>query len=361
MDTQKRKHLQDIYTTDRATTDDYTPQVSADVVEERKRELRRHQFISSMLGLIVLLLGIALVYVVVREYIEINELASESADPITERYIPRYSLPSQSEWVLDYSERTFGDPAWDGEGERPLNTEWLKKAAFNVILAEQALQTEEFEVAAEHYENALTILPDLEGVRIPLGMAYFKLEQFEKALDMFEQAPDADLSAGILNNLGAACIEAEKYDRGEEYLKRALALEPGYPEALRNLASLYQKMERPAEAIRAFEEYLDRRQADTDTRYTFALYLTKTGNWELAGEELRKLTQEITDVANLYLLLARVEIKLGNDKAAIEAFQRASQLSDPKLALGWMNEDEFDSLRENEDFQALIKRAEQKR
>jgi tetratricopeptide (TPR) repeat protein len=361
MDTDKRKHLQDIYTTDRATRDDYTPQVSVDVIQDRKRELRRHQFISSMLGLIVLMLGIALVYVVVREYIQINELANETADPITDKYIPRYALPSQSEWVLDFADKSFGDPEWNGEGERPLNTEWLKKAAFNVILAEQALQTEEFDLAAEHYENALTILPDIQGVRVPLGMAYFKLERFEEALKMFEMAPDTDLTPSILNNLGAACIEADKLDKGEEYLKRALTLEPGYPEVLRNLATLYQKQERPADAIKAFEEYLDHRQADTDTRYTFALYLTKTANWELAGEQLRRLTEDITDVANLYLLLARVEIKLGNDKAAIEAFQRASQLSDPDLAIGWMNEAEFDSLRENQDFQALIKYTEQKR
>ena len=336
MDTGKRQHLQDIYASDRSKNDDFTPQVSNETKEGHKREIRRNNASSFMLGALILVIALGLVWIIVKEY------------------IPRYSLETESQWVLDFS-RSYGDPKWDGEGKRPLNSTWIKKATFNLILAEQALGLGEFKEAAEFYEDALTILPDLEGVKVPLGMAYFKLEQFDKALDLLEGAPDVDLTFDVLNNLGAACIKAEKFEQAEDYLKRSLAEKPAYAEATRNLALLYKQMDRNDEAAAAFEQYLDQRPLDTDTRYDFALYLTKAGNWNLAGEQLRILTEDVTDVANLYVLLARVETKLGNDKAAIAAFQRASQLSDPKQALLWMNEDEFDQLRNNDDFQALIK------
>ncbi len=356
MDSNKRQHLQDIYATDQTSKDDYTPQVASEIVEERKREIRRHQFISFLMGSTILVLAVTLVYVVVREYMDI---LSESAAPapITQEYIPRYSLPAESQWVLDFN-RNFADPTWNGEGERPFNAGWLKKAAFNVILAEQALGVGEFGEAAEYYENALEILPDLEGVKVQLGMAYFKLKNFDKALELMENATEVDLTFDILNNLGAACIDAKKYEKGEKYLKRSLELKPAYAEALKNLALLYRAQNMEKEACDAYEQYLDQRPLDTDTRHGFALYLTKVGNWPVAAEQLRKLTEEIKDEANLFRLLAQVEVKLGNDKAALAAFQRASQLTDPKLMLGWMNEKEFDSLRQDEDFQALVRSIE---
>ena len=38
-----------------------------------------------------------------------------------------------------------------------------------------------------------------------------------------------------------------------------------------------------------------------------------------ASEQLDLLTKEITDIANLYNLQARVELKLGNTKKALDA------------------------------------------
>jgi tetratricopeptide (TPR) repeat protein len=247
MDTGKRQHLQDIYSTDRTDTDDFTPQVSSEIVEERKREIRRHQFISFVLGMTVLVLLVALVYVVVREYIDIRN-ESGAPVPISQEYIPRYSLPAESQWVLDLNP-TYGDPKWNGEGERPFNAVTVKKAAFNIILAEQAIDLREFEEAAKAIENALEILPDLEGLRAKLGMVYFSLNEFEKVLDMFRDAPDEDLDYDTLNNLGAACIYTESYELGEKYLKRSLELKPAYASALRNMALLYKQQKRTEEAV----------------------------------------------------------------------------------------------------------------
>jgi len=353
MDTGKRQHLQDIYSTDRTDTDDFTPQVSSEIMEERKREIRRHQFISFVLGMTVLVLLVALVWVVVREYMDIRNESGVPA-PISQEYIPRYSLPAESQWVLDLN-RTYGDPTWKGEGDRPFSALWVKKAAFNIVMGEQALELGKFEAAASAYENVLEIFPDLQGAALQLGLIYFKLGRFDDALELLKDAPDEELPYNVLNNLGAACIDSKAYDLAEDYLKRSLALKPAYAEALKNLALLYKQQNRTEEAVEAFEKYLDQRPFDTDTRYDFALYLTKIGDWKTAAAELRTLTREVTDVANLYILLARVETKLGNDQAAIEAFRRAAQLTDPKQALLWMDDAEFERLRKDSDFQSLIK------
>ncbi len=353
MDTKKRQHLQDIYATDPEESDAFTPQVSPSAIKERKRNVRQQQTTHFILGIVVLAVGLSLVYIISRRYID-SLTSVTSPPPITQEYIPRHALQHEAQWVLDL-ENSFGEPKWIGEGQRPLNVEWLKKAAFNVIMAEKAYEIKEHGEAAKRYENALEIMPDLEGVRLPLGMTYFQLGQFDKALALFKNIPIDTLDATTLNNLGAACIDAESYEIGERYLKRALELNPLYTQVTKNIALLYKAQDMPYETVKYYESYLDLRPDDIDARHDFALYLTKVGRWEQASKQIGELTQQVTDVANLYHLQARIEIKLGNTTAALDATRRAAQLSDPKHALEWMSEEEFDQLRNSTDFQGLMK------
>ncbi len=358
MDTGKRQHLQDIYATDTTKSDDYTPQVSSEIIKERKREELRHRYSTFALGVTILTLLVALVFVIVKKYTSILKDAAPQA-PIAREYIPRHSLPSEDQWIMDF-QRSYADPTWNGEGERPFNTVWLKKAAFNIIMAEQAMELGKgdqtaYTEAAKHYEQALEIVPDLEGVKVALGNVYFELGEYEKALQTLEEAPDSDLSFSVLNNLGAACSKAKAYAKAEDYLKRALELEPTYAEALKNLAQVYKKTDRPDEATRIYERFLDQRPDDSATRYDFALYLTKVGNWKIAAQQFRELTEQVTDDHMMYFLLARAENKLGNKEAATDALRRGIQLTDPKLAIAWMDETEFDQLRNTEEFQTLMK------
>ena len=298
----------------------------------------------------------ALVYVIARKYLDIHRVAP-SPTPITQEYIPRYSLPGESQWVLDFS-RDYGNPKWTGEGPRPFNTEWVRKAAFNIIMAEQAANVGNDMDAVEYYEDALEILPELKGIKVPLGTLYFKLEEFDKALSLLEDAPESDLTPPVLNNLGAACISAKAYERAETYLQQAIDAEPAYAEPMKNMAELYKAQDRTEEAIAAFEKYSDLRPMDIDTQHSFALYLTKLGKWEEAAQKLNDLTEELPDDKTLFLLLARAEINNGNHPQAIEALQRYIQLSDPNAALAYMSTDEFDQVRTSDEFQAMIKTLE---
>ena len=357
MDSGKRQHLQDIYATDPSLKDDFTPQVSNEILEERKRDLQRQRMISFLLGLTILFLSLLLVFVIVREYINL-QTKDTAVTPIPQGYIPRHSLPSESQWVLDFP-RSYGDPQWSGEGERPFNVEWLKKATFNLIMAQQAETLQKNEEAIVFYENALEILPDLEGVKIPLGTLYFKVGKFEKAIALLEDVPDSELTPDVRNNLGVAYLNAGAYDQAESYLKSALKERPDYPEPEKNLASLYEKQNREDEAISAYEKYIDLKPDDLDTRQAFALYLTKLGRWDQAATVLEKLTQEVTDVPVLYFLLARAETHNNQPEKALKAIRRGIELSDPSAALGYMDDKEFEQLRSSDDFKEMVQSLEQ--
>lgn len=352
MDSGKRQYLQDIYATDRADKDEFTPQVSSEVLEERKREIRKHQLTSFFLGMLVLLLSVSLVIVVIREYIQIQQTET-SMQILPQEYIPRHSLKAESQWVLDFSS-DYGNPEWDGTGKRPFSAEWVQKAAWNLIMAQQAASVEKNEMAAMYYEQALEILPDIEGVKVPLGALYFKMEQFDKALALLENVPKETLTPDVLNNLGVACITAKAYDQAEFYLREALKKRPTYAEPFKNLATLYKEMERENDAIDAYEQYIDLRPADLDAQHSFALYLTKLGRWEQASVLLNRLTREITDVPVLYFLLARVEMQNQHPEKALAALQRSIQLSDPGAAIAYMNSKEFDQLRASDEFQNMM-------
>jgi len=356
MDTEKRHHLQDIYATDQNASDDFTPQVAKEILEERKRDIRRQSAVSFFLGITVLSLLVALVYVIAREYLDVHSQAA-APTPLTQNYIPRYSLSGEAQWALDFS-KEYGDPRWNGEGERPFSSEWVRKAAFNLILAEQAAGVGQNEEAIKYYENALEILPEMEGVKVPLGMLYFKQKNFEKALVLLENAPESDLTTDVLNNLGVACIDAKAYDRAEKYLKKAIEEDPAYAEPQKNIALLYKEQNREDEAVTAYEQYIDLRPDDIDTQHSFALYLTKIGRWEQAATVLEDLTKEITDIPVLFFLLAQVETHNENPDKAMKAIKRGIQLSDPTAALAWMNDTEFEQLRKTEDFQLMIKSLE---
>ncbi|MCF7849098.1 MAG: tetratricopeptide repeat protein [Kiritimatiellales bacterium] len=356
MDTDKRHHLQDIYQTDQKFSDDFTPQVSKEIFEERQRDIMRHRFTGFLLGSLVLLMSVAVVYVVFREYRNVRRL-TPSPTPITQEYIPRYTLPSGSQWVMDFG-HDYADPKWNGKGTRPFNATWVKKAAFNLILAEQAANIGDNERAVKYYTNAQKIFPDLEGIDFRLGLAYFKLDDFENALKVLETVPEDELSHDMLNNLGAACIRAKAFDKAERYFKQAIEMKPTYADAIKNLAGLYQEMERENDAISAYEKYLDLRPGDVDTQHNFALYLTKLGRWEQAALLLESLTEEVTDVSVLYFLLAQVQTHNGNPDKAMTAMKRGIQLLDPNSALAWMNKQEFETLRKSDEFQQMIEMLE---
>lgn len=352
----KRKdELRDIYQSGNTDFEkDFTPQVAQEIIEQRQRDLFRSRIVSMCFGGLAVILSVALVAVVIRDFLNRNEISK----PVVQKgkaYIPKHSLSSEAVWVINYRQ-AIEEQGFNVEepGEKPLSTKWVKKAAYHIIMGQQALAIGEPDEALGHFKEVVEIYPEIKGIHRVMGTLYIQKEQYDLAAEHLEQALQEEESFETVNNLGTAYIGTKDYDSAEKYLQRALVLQPESPICHKNLAVLYRDMGRNSDARFHFEKYLDLRPDDTETMQTYALFLTRQGQWKDAADFLEKLTEQVTDIAPIYFLLAQVQVQNGQQEKAIAALKRGIQLVDPTLALAWMNQQEFNDVRESPDFRKLV-------
>jgi tetratricopeptide (TPR) repeat protein len=223
-------------------------------------------------------------------------------------------------------------------------------------MGQQALVLNQVEEATKHFEEVVAIYPDIEGIHRALGMLYVQKKNYALAVQHLETSLLEEETFDTINNLGGAYVELGDYPNAEKHLQRALAMHPESPIAHKNLAVLFERTEDADRAVYHFEKYFDLQPNDLETMQTYAQYLIKIGRWNQAAAFLNELTQDVTDVAPLYFLLAQAEIQNERQEKAIEALQRGIQLIGPSLALEWMSRKEFNAVRNSQEFRKLVVR-----
>jgi Tfp pilus assembly protein PilF len=354
----KKNEIQDIYQShDHDLEKDFTPQVAQELIETRQRDLRRSQIVSLFFGSLVLVLSVTLASLVILNFLS-ERKPSQKFRTAETPYIPRYSLPADALWVMDYQSVAAQEETGEKPGPKPLSTKWVKNAAYHIIMGQQALAVNEMKPALEHFQKVVDVYPDIEGLHRVLGLLYLQSENYTLAAEHLEKALQEEETFDVLNNLGTVYIGTEEYDKAEKSLKRALEMQQENPGCHKNLAMLYRKMKRDNDAIYHYEKYLDLRPGDLDTMQSYGLYLTKLGRWKEAADFLTKLTQEVTDVAPIYFLLAQVQVQNGQQDKALAALRRGVQLIDPEMALAWMSREEFNAVRGTGEFKSLVDQLE---
>lgn len=350
----KRKdEIRDIYQSlERDLDKDFTPQVARESVDSRRRDLRRSRIFSIFFGVLAVALSITLSALIIRSLMIEKQLAREISIQDIQAEIQETLTPDVL-WVMEYQADPAQNDAEVPAGLKPLSAEWIKQAAYYTIQGQQALAMNQQEEALEYFQKVLGIYPDIRGMQLSVGLIYLQQKNYEQAAAHLEKALQEEDSFVTAINLGAALIGLKEYDRAETYFKRAMELEPGNPQCHKNLADLYRKMNRVDEAVFHFRKYLDLRPGDLDTRQSYALFLTKTGRWKDAAEELTTLIKDLPDVAPLYFLLAQSRVENKQPDKAVEALGLGARLIDPGLAQNWMAREEFNVLRNRNDFKRL--------
>jgi Tfp pilus assembly protein PilF len=328
------------------------------------RETRRRSWRTLLYVVFFAVFGALLSVVAIQQYMLNTRIVTEPDSSlyeidtarVSERKHPLdFDISPQAETLM----RALGEVAENEvpeEGRAPLNTQWIKQAAYYVVLAERAYKAEDMETALQNYNKALDIFPDMKGVQRYRGLIYLHLQDYPAAAEAFEksaqtESPDAQ---GVLNNLGVSLLALDDYTKAEEYFSRALTADPDYALPYLNLATLHRRRGENMKAADYFREYLSRKPDDIRAAQAYASILMEERQWQRAAALLANIRQKAPELAPVYFKLAVSLGHLGkNDEAAI-VLRRGTTLVDPRKALAWLARDEFDILRNQADFRAIV-------
>lgn len=366
MSSSEHESIHDIY--DTKTDPDYQPLQDPTSSEKGAVEnpwviaQRDHRRKSAFFIVVIVTLIITMVLLLYWEFMvsppaetpqAVEEVAAKRGLPIRKETVGFDHAPDEI-FLQEELQIATGDMTV-GEGDKPLDPSWIKRATLHLLRAEKATNEGRFEAAIEEYSTVLKIFPDMTGIQKQVGLLSLTLKNYEKAIDALERAAREEvMSFEIVNNLGVAYFALKRFDNAEYYLLQALELKPGYSLARYNLGKLYLRSNNIQKAQQYLREYLELKPSDYDTLQLYALVLSKMGKWDDAIPKLEQLTEVSPDVASVYFRLAEALSHRDRSSEAMKALERGVDLIDPKTALAWMARSEFDLLRNENDFQKLI-------
>ncbi len=111
--------------------------------------------------------------------------------------------------------------------------------------------------AVNSFQRAIDIYPKYGDAYAQLGLAAFRANDNEKALEFYEQSLEyKPNNATVYNNMGIIFFQKGDLERAMEVYKKAVELDPRYVDALRNLGSTYAMQKQFDQAIEQFRKAL---------------------------------------------------------------------------------------------------------
>ncbi|MFQ5526072.1 MAG: protein kinase [Thermoanaerobaculia bacterium] len=209
------------------------------------------------------------------------------------------------------------------------------------------------------FARASSLAPD--GVSWPLwNLAAVRLREgdFEGAIEAFEELEEPIEDAKLAGNMGTAYFFANRLEEAEKCYRLAVKLEPGDPLKHGNLADLYLRRGREAEAQAEYRsamalvaEALADSPNSNELRISQALYAAKAGECSLASSLADRLKTDLPATGQNAHDRAWVHALCDEREEALDAIRVAISLGVSGELI--RQEDEFARLRDDAVFLAL--------
>jgi tetratricopeptide (TPR) repeat protein len=201
-------------------------------------------------------------------------------------------------------------------------------------LAAQALRAlgRETEAQAASLAAVSAAVHDDAMVAAALALAENRLPEAEAALRQRLREDATDVAA--IRMLAEVAGRLGRYEDAEKLLSRALDLAPGFGAARANLATVYYKQNRFAEAAEALDAVLGEDPGNPAHANLRAAALGRIGGYNEALALYEQLTRRFPDHAKLWMSYGHMLKTVGRQEEGIAAYRRALA-ADPGLGEIW--------------------------
>ncbi len=134
-------------------------------------------------------------------------------------------------------------------------------------------------------EKSVAIFPGFTDAWNQMGVAYWKLKNFDKAKSSYEQALKANPNdATVHNNIGTILFESQNFPEALKAFLKATTINPYYSDAFLNLGSVYGMMKQFDQAIPAFNRCVEIDQNNALAWHYLGITYQSMGNMAKAQE-----------------------------------------------------------------------------
>jgi arylsulfatase A-like enzyme/Flp pilus assembly protein TadD len=147
----------------------------------------------------------------------------------------------------------------------------------------------EFPKAVEEFQHVLQLSPDYELATFQLGLAYARTGDFDQAIVALKKALDLDgTNFAAAYNLGAAYLQKQMVSEAAAAFRQSIAVNPDYAPAHRALGQVLLYQGQADESLAELRKAVEIDPRDAETHVALAKTLAAKGMNAEADEEMRK-------------------------------------------------------------------------
>jgi len=216
---------------------------------------------------------------------------------------------------------------------------------------------ERYQEAIASYDKVLEIKPDtLYAYAWCLrGIALSHLERYEEAISSYDKALDITPDEYYVWYFrGVALSDLKRYEEAITSYEKALEIQPDNHDAWYRRGNALYKLKRYEEALASYDKALEIQPDNHQTWFLQGIALSFLKRYEEAITSYEKALKFKPDYHYAWYFKAGCYALQGNVDLAIENLQQAIKLNPDKYREKAKTNSDFDSIREDQRFQALI-------
>lgn len=161
-------------------------------------------------------------------------------------------------------------------------------------------RTGDNESAERNYRRALVLAPDDPGIRNSFGAWLCSHGKEAESLEYFLQAaqnPRYRTPAAAYSNAGACAMRLDRLNDAETYLRKAVSIDPKFPDGLAQMAILSYRLQQYLQARAFLQRYESVGRTSADMLLLGMRTEQQLGDREASSEYARRLKQNFPEMA----------------------------------------------------------------